>query len=310
MMGRLKRLVRNRNSILLFALALGLVWGGGAAWTKSVILPVLMLVMTVSTMSVTGQTFRSPRLVLGPALLGIALSYGPLTLVLLGLSHLLISDQELRAGFVIIAAVPPAVAVLPFTSFLGGDDTFSLIGLIGGYLGALLLAPLVTLMCLGSGFFSTIRLITIVFELVLLPLVISRVLLRLGLDQKAGPKAGPIKGAITNWGFFVIMYTIVGLNRDLILGHPLSLLPVALIAVASTFALGWGIERAGRILRIPAGRRISLVLLGTLKNYGLAGGMALSLFSERTSVPATISSVFMLVYIIWLGVKIRRPGTA
>jgi BASS family bile acid:Na+ symporter len=51
---------------------------------------------------------------------------------------------------------------------------------------------------------------------------------------------------------------------------------------------------------------ISLVLLGTLKNYGLAGGMALALFSEKTSVPATVSSVFMIVYIIWLEYKKRR----
>jgi len=51
---------------------------------------------------------------------------------------------------------------------------------------------------------------------------------------------------------------------------------------------------------------VSLVLLGTLKNYGLAGGMALALFGEKTSVPATVSSVFMIVYIIWLEYKKRR----
>jgi bile acid:Na+ symporter, BASS family len=48
---------------------------------------------------------------------------------------------------------------------------------------------------------------------------------------------------------------------------------------------------------------ISLVLLGTLKNYGLSGGLALTLFSTQTSAPSAVSTVFMIVYIIWLNVK-------
>ena len=53
----------------------------------------------------------------------------------------------------------------------------------------------------------------------------------------------------------------------------------------------------------------SLVLLGTIKNYGLAGGLALTLFSKDTAVPATVSTIFMTVYILWLGFKSKtqRP---
>jgi len=59
------------------------------------------------------------------------------------------------------------------------------------------------------------------------------------------------------------------------------------------------------MLRIESETITSLVLLGTLKNYGLAGGLALALFSKRTAVPATVSVIFMIVYIIWLGFKRR-----
>ena len=48
------------------------------------------------------------------------------------------------------------------------------------------------------------------------------------------------------------------------------------------------------------------MLLGTLKNYGIAGGLALTLFSRKTALPAAVSSVFMIVYIIWLDLKKRR----
>ena len=41
-------------------------------------------------------------------------------------------------------------------------------------------------------------------------------------------------------------------------------------------------------------------MLGTLKNAALAGGLALNLFNKQTAVPATVSSIFLIVYFIWL----------
>jgi BASS family bile acid:Na+ symporter len=261
-----------------------------------------MMLMTVSTLGVTGSTFSSPRSLWGSALVGVGMNYAVLTTFILALNALLVRDTDLRIGFVILAVVPPAVAIVPFTLFLGGNNQFSLLGMIGAYLGALVIAPALAFLLLGSGIISPSKLILIIIELILAPLVLSRILLRIGLDSRLES----VKGPITNWGFFLVSYAIVGLNRETILSHPLSLLPAALIAVATTFFLGWIIERIGKYFRVEPKTLVSLVLLGTLKNYGLAGGMALALFSEKTSVPATVSSVFMIVYIIWLESKKRR----
>ena len=57
---------------------------------------------------------------------------------------------------------------------------------------------------------------------------------------------------------------------------------------------------------MPEGTVTSLVLLGTLKNYGIAGGLALALFSKEAASPSTVSSVFMIIYIIWLEWKLHR----
>jgi BASS family bile acid:Na+ symporter len=301
-LNQLKNLLRNRNSLLVLSLILGLLWGEGAQWIKGVILPVLMILMTVSTLGVTGSTFSSPRSLWGSALVGVGMNYAVLTTFILALNALLVRDTDLRIGFVILAVVPPAVAVVPFTLFLGGNNQFSLLGMIGAYLGALVIAPALAFLLLGSGIISPSKLILIIIELILAPLVLSRILLRVGLDSRLES----VKGPITNWGFFLVSYAVVGLNRETILSHPLSLLPAALIAVASTFLLSWIIERIGKYFRVEPKTLVSLVLLGTLKNYGLAGGMALALFSEKTSVPATVSSVFMIVYIIWLESKKRR----
>jgi len=297
----LKNLLRNRNFVLISSLVIGLIWGKGARWTEPMTLPVLAIVMTLSTMSVPGSIFRPFRNLLLPAMVGILMNYFVLGPALLGLNAILISDEALRLGFVLIAAVPPAVAVIPFTFFLKGDETLSLIGTTGAYLGALIIMPCSVLIFLGPGLVDPMKLLVILIELILFPLVASRILVRIGIASRLDS----IKGAITNWSFFLLTYTIVGLNRDLILGQPLSLLPVILIALASTFLLGWAIEKIGVVLHLPPKILTSLVLLGTLKNYGLAGGLALALFGKKTSVPATVSAVFMIVYIIWLELKLR-----
>jgi len=139
------------------------------------------------------------------------MNYGILGAVLFGFKALLIHEEALRAGFIIVIAVPPAVAVIPFTMLLKGDSPFSLVATIGCYLGALVLMPLIAVGFLGSEFVDQSKLIWIMIELILIPLVLSRFLLWTGLSQKIEP----YKGTLTNWGFFLVTYTIVGLNQSI-----------------------------------------------------------------------------------------------
>jgi bile acid:Na+ symporter, BASS family len=291
------RIFRNRDFLLTLSIVLGLFLGEGAKWAEKTVLPALALAMTLSVMGVPGSVFRSPKTLIAPVLIGLLLNYALLGGLILSLNYAFIRDEALRAGFVIMAAVPPAVAVIPFTSLLNGDSAFSLIATIGCYLGALILMPWITFGFLGEGFADPSKLITVMVELILLPLVASRILRWSGVFSKLEPW----KGALTNWSFALVTYAIVGLNRHLFLNQPLLVVPVAFIALASTFFLGFAIEGIGRLFRIDGKKKVSLILLGTQKNAGLAGGLALTLFGDRTALPATISTIFMIVYIIWLG---------
>lgn len=300
-MNRIKRLLRNRDFILILGLVLGLLWGKGAHWTSPLTLPALAVAMTLSVMGIPGTIFRSPRSLAGPALSGIVMTYAVLSALILGMSFLFIREKNLWNGFVLVAAVPPGVAVIPFTYFLNGNSFFSLVGTMAAYLGALIITPLIALWFLGTVSIDPVRIFVIMMELILLPLIVSQILVRTG----ASKRIEPFKGMVTNWSFFLVTYTIVGLNRQVFLDRPLSLLPVAVIATASTFLLGWAIKGVGKVFRIQPGTVTSLILLGTIKNYGLAGGLSLALFSSDTAVPATVSTIFMTVYIIWLGFQMK-----
>ncbi len=293
------RLIRNRDFLLVMALLLGLFWGQGAKWTERTVLPSLGLVMTLATMGVPGTLFLSPGKLLRPALWGIALNYGLLGGLILGLSGLLIGEEELRHGFVIMTAVPPAVAVIPFSVILNGNQTLALVGTIGCYLAALGITPLIAYFFLGGAFGDPVKIMTIMVELILVPLALSRVLIWIGWVRKLEPWRGPL----TNWSFFLIVYTIIGLNRQLFFDRPGALILPAAIALASTFLLGWVIETVGRLRGADSQTVTTMVLLGTHKNTGLAAGLALSLFSDKTAVPATITTIFMLVYMIRLSTR-------
>lgn len=299
----LKLLFLNRNIILVLGVVAGLVWGEGAVWTESLILPALAFVMTIATMGIGSGEFRSFRGTFGPACIGTIMSYPVLSSVIIFLSHIFITNSNLRTGFILIAAVPPAVAVIPFSFLLSGNNIFSLLGTFGAYIGALVIMPFVAIIFFGTNFISPLKLITIMAELIFLPLVAGRILRRFGIDNKFSY----LKGPVTNWSFSLITYTIVGLNRELFLHKPLSLVPITLIILASTFLLGWFIHIVSRkVLQISEGTTISLILLGTLKNYGMAGGLALALFSKEAAAPSTVASIIMILYIIWLEWKLQK----
>ncbi|HAJ28252.1 MAG TPA: hypothetical protein DCG53_13585 [Syntrophus sp. (in: bacteria)] len=305
-MAKLKALLHNRNFIFLLATVSGLLTDKAAPWTEPLILPGLAVVMTVSTMSIPNSAFRSARTMIMPAFLGSVMSYLVLSGFILILTRLMIQEPSIRAGFVLIAAVPPAVAVIPFTTILKGNESFTLFSTIGAYLTALMILPLMAYFFLGIKNIDPMKLILITGELILLPILISRVLLFKGWHKPIAP----FKGPITDWSFFLIIYTIIGLNRRIIIGNPDLILPVAAIAFLSIFVLGYLIDTIGRLLRVERKTLLSLTLLGTLKNYGLSGGLALFFFNRESSLPSAVCSIFLVFYIIWMDYRQKRSKPA
>lgn len=297
----LKRFLHNRNVIFLLALTLGLAAPYATPVTRHLLLPALAVAMTLSCLEIGGNLFQKPRTLLLPALLGIVMSYIILGNLLIGLSALLIRDEDLWTGFVLLAAAPPAIAVIPFSTFLKGSRPLSLIGTVGAYLGALAVMPLIAMGLLNVETFNPYRLIVIILELIVLPLALSRLLLQKGWKERLDPQ----RGLVTNWCFFVALYTLVGLNRTLILGETAVLLPVLAVCFSSMFLLGFLIDWITSLLHLPRETRTSLVLLGTLKNQGVSGGIALTLFNQEAALPSAVSTITMIAFILWLDLKQR-----
>jgi BASS family bile acid:Na+ symporter len=290
------RLLNNRNFIFLLAITFGLVLPQAAEWTKILMMPALALVMTLATINVPNDYFLKPRAILKPSLAGILMTYVILSGAILFVSALLIHDKNLWIGFVLIAAVPPAVAVIPFTAILEGNVSSTLSGTVASYLAALLIMPLMFWIFIGTGFDDPYKLVRIMLLLIVLPLVLSRMIIYFNWQDRLAP----VRGLLTDWGFFIVLYSIIGVNRDLIFSRPFSILPVAGVVFATTFILGWAIQKTCVLFKVDKKNIISLVLQGTLKNQGIAGGLAIALFEKEVALPSAIYSIFMIFYIMWL----------
>ena len=295
------RFLSNRNVIFSLAMLTGLAFPQLTPWTEPLTLPVLALVMTLATLNIPDNFFTSLRSLLIPSIAGILINYLILGGATLTMGALIIHQEDIWIGLVLIAAVPPAVAVIPFTDILEGNITYTLAGTAAAYLAALIIMPFMFLFFLGMNFAAPQKLIMIMILLIAFPVVASRIIIRSGIHNWIVP----YHGLLTNWGFFVVLYTLVGLNRETIFREPLMLIPVAAIIFVSTFLLGFLIELIGRLFKINQKNIISLVLLGTMKNQGIAGGLAISLFTRESALPAAVSSVFLILFFMWLDIKKR-----
>jgi bile acid:Na+ symporter, BASS family len=289
----------NRNFIFLMAVGLGLAFPQIAGWTEPLALPALALAMMLAALNVPNDFFHTPKALIGPALAGIMMTYAIQGGSIILMSSLIINHQNLWIGLVLVAVSPPAVAVIPFTSILGGNVAYSLVGTVAAYLAALVIMPLIFLLFLGVNIAEPGKLVVIMLELIVLPLILSRIIIYLHFHNHVAK----YRGVITDWSFFLVLYTIIGLNRNLIFSKPQMIMPMAIIFFISIFLLGYFIEKMGSILKIDQKDAVSLVLLGTLKNQGIAGGLAISLFPRDAAFPSAVSSIIMILFLIWLDIR-------
>jgi len=239
-------LLNNRNFIFVLAITFGLILPQAAEWTKILMIPALAVVMMLATINVPNDYFLNPRAILKPSLAGILMTYMILSGTILLVSALLIKEHNLWIGFVLIAAVPPAVAVIPFTAILEGNVSSTLSGTVASYLAALLIMPLMFWMFIGTGFDDPYKLFRIMLLLIILPLILSRMILYFNWQTKIAP----VRGLLTDWGFFIVLYSIIGVNCNLIFSRPLTIVPVACVVFATTFVLGWAIQKISIIFKV------------------------------------------------------------
>ncbi len=285
-------LLKNSSFILVLSILFGLLLPEAARWSEVLITPVLMVMMTFSLTDVNLSDAAAAKGSLQNSILGLALNYGLLSGLILLLSYNM-QDQALRQGFIVMAAVPPAIAVLPMTRILHGNIRLSLLSQALSYLASLVLMPAIIYVFTRQTGVSLVYLVQMSLLLILLPALASRVVRRIPLDPVL-----PI-----NMGFFWVTYTLIGLNQAALWGDIGS---VSWIALARTLGIGLAIYAAARVAGSDRQHAISYTLLGSYKNLGLAAVISLALFGPEAGIPAAISVLAETGFFILLAIAKPR----
>ena len=297
-------LLAKRNTLLILAILLGFALGPLARYTQPLVIPALAIAMVLSLSRSNLKQVFSLRSIPGPLAAVIFFNFVLLGGINLIFGYSLADDASLQAGFVILAAAPPAIAITPFSYALAADVSFALIAATSGYLAAMVIMPLTVTHFLGGSFSSSALFLTLI-EIIFLPILASQ-LMRISGIVKYTEK---YHATLINWCFAIITFSVVGLNRDFIINNPDILLVSGLAAAVSIIMMGELIFLFVRKLGFDRARGLTLVLVGTMKNWAGAGAIGLALFGPVASIPGTVALCFGVLYYVWLGFRhgIRQP---
>jgi BASS family bile acid:Na+ symporter len=286
---RLAGIPESYSAMMLLGLVLGLATGGFPVLTKEISMGSLALLMTISLSNVRLAETRG-RGHVRDAALALAINYGVLTGIILLFGSFF--ERDIWWGWVLMAAAPSAISVVPFTSILGGKTSRALFSTAANYLAALGLMPMISLLLIGSAV-SVESLVTSLLLLIVLPMILSRLVMRFRIGKRQST-------VVMNFSFAILIFAVAGANRDAFLGDPLLVLAISAVCVVRTFGTGLGTEFILRGLRVPKEERVSNVLFASYKNLGLTATLAIALFEPVVAVPATICIVFEVVWVIFL----------
>ncbi len=270
-------------------LVVGFATGGFPAYSKEISQVALVLGMTFSLTEISIAGI-SPRTELRRFLMPFAMSYVVLSGLILAFA-IMSPDPQIRNGWVLMAAVPPAIAVVPITSILKGDTRWSLISLALLYVLGLGLVPAITLVFTNQAApFEELVLQTVL--LIGVPLVASRFL-------RGWSRVADFRGSAVSISFFFLIVAIAGSTRAPLLAHPELIASLAVLSFARTFLLGGVVFTLTRALRVPWAERVAVTAFSSFKNLGLTVVLAFALFGSVATLPSIVSLVFE---ILWLAV--------
>lgn len=292
-------IINHRDFVLILALVAGFLLGDHTRVLADMSVYTLALVMIFST---TGFTFRSwvpLNNALTPIVWSALLNYFIFGMVTIALAWFIFRESAEYAffiGFVLLAAAPPGPSVIPFASMIKGDDHFSVTGVFGLHMLAMLLTPLILWVFLGQALIHPMDVFIIMVKLVVMPLILSRML----RHKKVLPLVEKSRETVIKWGFFLVVMPIMGMSAGVLTSQPWAVLKVSALVIISMYGLGF----AYHYLMVLRGKKHAFIVSSTLmmvtKSSAFSAVAAFSFFGDEPMValPSAVVSVFVTLFII------------
>jgi BASS family bile acid:Na+ symporter len=231
------------------------------------------------------------------------LNYGLHSFTVIALAYLLVPQPSYFAGFVALAAIPPAVYIVPLTYLLKGDVKTALGGELISYILALAMAPLITLAFLGQGV-GILEIAGLLLLLIITPLLVSHALKR--LPDSFFSRSKPA----VNLSLALVIYAVIGINQKALFSDFTVLLPLLFIVFFRSFGLGSIVYCVSRRLCASRESAITYTLFASYKSVGMAAVFALVLSGTAAGLPAGLAAIFEVSFLLFLQWVVRKKVCA
>jgi bile acid:Na+ symporter, BASS family len=298
-MSKIFTIVNHRDFVLSLALITGLILGERTRPLAEISVITLAFVMVFAT---TGFSFKSwvpLQNAVKPLAWSTLLNFVVFGLILVGLSWLFLPGEDYfpyYIGFVLVAAAPPGPSVIPFSAMLKGDANFSVTGVFGLHILAMILTPIILLIFLGQTLINPLKILFIMVQLIVIPLIISRFL----RHPKVLPTVEKYRETVIKWGFFLVVTPIMGMSASVFLSEPGVVLIMSLILIISMYVLGFLYHIVMSKYGAKRGMIISSTFMMTTKSSAFSAVAAFTFFQGEPMValPSAVVSVFVTLFII------------
>jgi BASS family bile acid:Na+ symporter len=283
--------------VFLLSLACGYFLPQGLPIGKGLILPALAVTITMNLLLFPRGFFRNPGALFYSSLHGNLMSYVISGSLIILSSAFLIEKQELWIGMVLVAAMPASLQSVSFAAFSSIDKDSLLTGISGTYFGALLFIPLTGICFLKYVQMNAWSISLLVLLLIFLPIALSRLVIQNNWSQAVRKH----ENIILNLCLFIIYYAIAANGKESLTDFSSDIAFALMIAFTATIILGFLIRKIDSCFFHEHDDKVNaLIILGTMKNCGLAGGIAMAVFNPQVALPALIFSVFTFINALWL----------
>ncbi|MGC8878254.1 MAG: bile acid:sodium symporter family protein [Anaerolineae bacterium] len=287
------------QSIILAAVAIGL---GSGIWTtapgrvlQGVTQPLTFLMILFISFTITPHQFglvvRQP----GGVLAGLVSNFVYMPLLCWLLARLLVADNQLATGIILVGVVPCAGMAAVWTALLKGDVPLGMaINALTMVLAPFLIPPLMWLLAGSSMTINVWGMFQQLAFILLIPLILG-IAARWWVERRWNVRPYlPLLPALSALTAVVLMFTTCNVNVPLIAAR-WSLVPSVLAAVVLIFPLGFLIPHGLGYRFFSWEERIAVTYASGMKNLPIAVGLAFASFSPSTGLPVALSFIVQML---------------
>jgi BASS family bile acid:Na+ symporter len=291
----LREIILNNPIMMSIGFALGLALGGFPVYNSEMITMALVVMMSLSLCGISFKGLEIKRHI-WTTLLALVLTFGLGTGFTIAIAFMF--EDPLRSGWIIQAAVPSAVCVIPFTFLLKGNVENSLVSSAVIYILSIVITPILLIAILGMEV-SPFALLTSVIIMIFFPILISR-------GARKVRMSGDTRTMIINFSLLLVAFAVVGANRDFFFGDFYLIVVLLIAAAARIFIPGLLVFWIAKRTKLGRKQGVNMVLFTTYKNTGMAAALAATLVSTGAALPAAITTP---VEILWLVIMTKLMFT-